>query len=293
MAHEYYRSDVPYQLIGSRISDIPQYTHQNSDRPTDRNEIKQWKEHGGLLHLQHEDMTGTGFATGYLSLEAPFSLDELNFNLRHHKPETEVVIYRPPSWVTHRNAVTEFHPSAEICRSIYRTVRAHVNENMPVMYQAMAETLGFVVNAINIAAMEDDRLRELTGCSSRTLHYARKRLANYIRGAFSTTVWQIILRYEPKTPEQKVLWSAIQNDGFKFDKTYLITRDKMQGAARGWRRILKSMRREGFIEQRSIVSFYVFSGLEPDFNLIQHEHDIAIAQLEELTAWIDQQRTYP
>lgn len=258
--------------------------------PAFESEAERWKVENGTL-INYRPYAPTEAIREHdacLLCEAPLSLDLLDDMTRDTR--AAVVVYRPPNWKAHEEAVFTKYPTGDACERFLQTVRSIP---LPPEFAAMATALK--IPTVGTYAATDDELRGVLGLENRPEDFPplRRRAMKQIGAKQWSTVQLLIPRIEPEDATLHVLYRFIKDELPASGVVRLARDNVLSKKARFWKQALRALVRSGSVEKRGVVGFYFADYVAPDYARIHAEHTGAMARLSRLTRAIDALPEYP
>lgn len=237
------------------ISDLPIKMFADWEPPTAGFET--WKSDGGVLLDRSCYTEKAGAHDALVLVECPMSPKELDRTIT--RTEKQVVIFRPPSWKTHEEAIEILNPNGDTCRKLHKGL-------VPMFDRAHVARVSKYPDAICV--LTDRELADATDLPS---HHAM-----WMRRVFQPQeVWGVRPRLAPDDAGLLATWNAVH----EIARGQEILFARLVGGPQGWRRSLKEMARLGHI---GLQRYRVYPNKEPDFDVLDAKHSHAVSALKEM-----------
>lgn len=277
-----YNLSAPIRLRWKMLDSIRPFLLRNA--PEFDSEIPKWQKENGTLINNRLYARGEPVLKHNATLlcECPMSWDDVE---QHSRDASDLcVIYRPPSWRAHEEALRAWFPSGLACKRFAELVKASATPE-----SAIAEACA--IPASGTYAMADDAMWDALQVGADELATLRKRTMRVVneRKKYShrfTLVHQLIPRIEPDDATLLPIYRAVTN--LPSAGHVRLARDNVLGLTnRYWKLSLRALVRAGCIERKPTIGFYFFEGPEPDYERIQAEHVAAKGKFERMVKAVD------
>jgi hypothetical protein len=238
-------------------------------------QIAEWEKKGGtILYMRsHQKSIVLPPHDAQLFTECPLSIAVLEEQTR--ETGKLAVIYRPPEWRAHEEAVFDRFPTAAKCKRLFAEIKA--GKPHPVMSQAL--NLPPTAILISDEAIRDSM--ELTNVQFLLMRGAMMKGRDY------KTVIQLKPRIEPEDKYLMPAYEFITKECPLLSGHRLLLGNALSKSTRYWRRDLRGLVRSGAVERKETLGFYFLDGLEPDWLKIEAEHQAARSRLTQIVKLVD------
>jgi hypothetical protein len=177
-----------------------------------------------------------------------------------------VVIYQPPTWDGHREAMEDRNPRRALGICYWEHVKSGAYD------RALCEALGIDVGRV---VNEDKMRRDL---NMRTDQFRSLRRAIFVREQWHQ-VMKIVLRIKPQTEGPELEMYKYLEFAPIVDGARVVLDDELKHAVKFWKTILRLMNRHGYVSIKENCTVYYLGG-EPDWDKLERKREKAEAELE-------------
>lgn len=253
----------PIFFKSDRIADLPIHIYAGWDRGTFGSKDK-WRKEGGILIDRSAAAREIGPCDAQIFCEVPLSFVRFERLTKH--TESQIVVFKPPSWATHESAIDFKNPPIEALQKL----RAVLHD---VPDRAAAAAVSKYPDSLLV--MTDSELGAAAGIPA---HYAM-----WMRASFKPEeIWQVKLRLKPEDLGLVKTWDAIEAIPAVAGTRYFHRIGEKDGL--GWRRAIKELARLGHI---SAMKLHVYPTTEPDYEVLHRKRDRALKDFEAIRTRVD------
>lgn len=160
-----YKCPRPIRIRLNKIADVPAALIRSWDDHAPQ-AIENWRNAGGLaIYRPSRTRQWTVPSDAMLFLEAPFQHEKF-LTFTEHVIQ-DIVIYRPPEWVLHDDALATLYPTSEVHRTIDALAPAFCNAPQNVEQEVAVQLAGFGADKSAVFTAKD--VASITGINERLM----------------------------------------------------------------------------------------------------------------------------
>jgi hypothetical protein len=228
--------------------------------PSESTGIARWQDKGGLLMYrpQGRSFKGTHPASDALLLvEAPLQWEWLQDRIANVRQE--VVIYRPPTWELHTEAIEHRYPHRHAFETLEAMLAAFKTRDLP---EDLAIATDVVPHWDNPVVFTEDEAYGVAGWEGRFIRSLLNK--SYLRTSIKLSVFS--LRFPPDDADMRWAYDIIREQPEVRPRQHVLPNDKPQGEyLSGFRRMLWKLMRYNHIIRESGI--YIVNGDRPPLQL--------------------------
>jgi hypothetical protein len=247
-------------------------------------EVRAWHKTGGLYIREYSGRHDFGHADAILRVEAPLSMTGLETEAM--SAADQFVICMPPTWNSHRNALIELFPPAEVARRFWQTVEIYQQRKPRNIDLAMLKLLELPeAGTVCVPKTEFYKKANISSYQMRYISGRTQLVKDRQRASHYCTL--VTLRFEPETAPQKALYHWIENNCVKYMQYHVIKNGEPGAEFPQWKSMLRLMHYAQYVQREDEINFWMLNGMKPDFEIYDETYETAKGELEEVIRFVE------